>query len=396
MSKFADTSNTALAYAVEATFDVAPTAGYSLLRNTSESFNTSIERADSDEITSSRQYSGSAQVSGSSSGSVGFQLSYGEYDPFLEAVLQSSGFSSAYSDTIVDISSKVCEVTSTANLKVGMLVKLTGLTVSTQDGVFTIGAISDATHFTVVETLSDEGSSTVAATHGGSAFNEKTDRSFTFEKNLPADGDDHFFIFSGQKASSLSLSMTTGSIISGDIGFMGATPAASATSKDGDGYTASLTNELMNSVSNVKGLSLHSIASNGTATLVTDTTFQELSVSIDNNLREQPGIGSLFSQGIGSGRIKVEASATLYFANREIYDEFLTNGTMQLRFQLTDSKDAYGNRYGFVLPQLKIASYEAAATGADSDIMATISFTGEEDVLSGTSSSIVITRIPSA
>jgi hypothetical protein len=396
MSKFADTSNTALAYAVEATFDVAPTAGYSLLRNTSESFNTSIERADSDEITSSRQYSGSAQVSGSSSGSVGFQLSYGEYDPFLEAVLQSSGFSSAYSDTVVDISSKVCEVTSTANLKVGMLVKLTGLTVSTQDGVFTIGAIPDATHFTVVETLSDEGSSTVAATHGGSAFNEKTDRSFTFEKNLPADGDDHFFIFSGQKASSLSLSMTTGSIISGDIGFMGATPAASATSKDGDGYTASLTNELMNSVSNVKGLSLHSIASNGTATLVTDTTFQELSVSIDNNLREQPGIGSLFSQGIGSGRIKVEASATLYFANREIYDEFLTNGTMQLRFQLTDSKDAYGNRYGFVLPQLKIASYEAAATGADSDIMAPISFTGEEDVLSGTASSIVITRIPSA
>jgi hypothetical protein len=396
MSKFADTSNTALAYAVEATFDVAPTAGYSLLRNTSESFNTSIERADSDEITDSRQYSGSAQVSGSSSGSVGFQLSYGEYDPFLEAVLQSSGFSSAYSDTIVDISSKVCEVTSTANLKVGMLVKLTGLTVSTQDGVFTIGAIPDATHFTVVETLSDEGSSTVAATHGGSAFNEKTDRSFTFEKNLPADGDDHFFIFSGQKASSLSLSMTTGSIISGDIGFMGATPAASATSKDGDGYTASLTNELMNSVSNVKGLSLHSIASNGTATLVTDTTFQELSVSIDNNLREQPGIGSLFSQGIGSGRIKVEASATMYFANREIYDQFLTNGTMQLRFQLTDSKDAYGNRYGFVLPQLKIASYEAAATGADSDIMATISFTGEEDVLSGTASSIVITRIPSA
>ena len=86
----------------------------------------------------------------------------------------------------------------------------------------------------------------------------------------------------------------------------------------------------------------------------------------------------------------------MYFANREIYDKFLTNGTMQLRFQLTDSKDAYGNRYGFVLPQLKIASYEAAATGADSDIMATISFTGEEDVLSGTASSIVITRIPSA
>jgi hypothetical protein len=396
MSLFADTANTSLAYAVESTFDVAPTAGYALLRNTSESFNTSIERADSDEITTTRQYSGSSQVSGSSAGSVGFQLSYGEYDPFLEAVLQSSGFSSAYSDTVVDISSKVCEVTSTANLKVGMLVKLTGLTVSTQDGVFTIGAIPDATHFTVVETLTDEGSSTVAATHGGSAFNEKTDRSFTFEKNLAADGDDHFFIFSGQKASSLSLSMTTGSIISGDIGFMGATPAASATSKDGDGYTAASSNQLMNSVSNVRGLSLHSIASNGTATLITDTTFQELSLSIDNNMREQPGIGSLFSQGIGSGRFKVEASATMYFTNREVYDKFLSNGSMQLRFQVTDSKDVYGNRYGFVLPELKITTYEAAATGADTDIMATIGFTGQADTLSGTGSSLIITRIPSA
>jgi hypothetical protein len=396
MSKFADTADTSLAYVVEATFDVAPTAGYALLRNTSESFNTSIERADSDEITSTRQYSGSAQVSGSSAGTVGLQLSYGEYDPFLEAVLQSSGFSSAYSDTVIDISSKVCEVGSSATLKVGMLVKLTGLTVSTEDGVFTIGAIPDATHFTVVEAITDESGSTVDATHSGAAFNEKTERSFTFEKNLPADGDDHFFIFSGQKASSLSLSMTTGSIISGDIGFMGATPSASATSKDGDGYTASSTNELMNSVSNVKGLSLHSIASNGTATLITDTTFQELSLSIDNNMREQPGIGSLFSQGIGSGRIKVEASATMYFANREVYDKFLTGGSMQLRFQLTDSKDVYGNRYGFVLPELKIASYEAAATGADSDIMATVSFTCQADTLSGTGSSIIITRIASA
>jgi hypothetical protein len=396
MSLFADTANTSLAYAVESTFDVAPTAGYALLRNTSESFNTSIERADSDEITTTRQFSGSSQVAGSSAGSVGLQLSYGEYDPFLEAVLQSSGFSTAYSDTVVDISSKVCEVGSTSGLKVGMIVKMTGLTVTTEDGIYTIAEIPDSTHYTVAEAITDEGSSTVAASHGGAAFNEKTERSFTFEKNLAADGDDHFFLFSGQKASSLSLSMTTGSIISGDIGFMGATPSDAGTSKDGDGYTASTSNQLMNSVSNVKGLSLHSVAANGTATLITDTTFQELSLSIDNNLREQPGIGSLFSQGIGSGRIKVEASATMYFTNREVYDKFLTNGSMQLRFQVTDSKDAYGNRYGFVLPELKITTYEAAATGADTDIMATVGFSAQEDVLSGTGNSIIITRIPSA
>ena len=395
MPTFADTSNSSLAYVEEVTFDTPPTTGFKLLRNTSEGFNASIESADSDEIDADRQFTGSVHVSGSSPGNVGLQLSYGEYDPFLEAVLQSADWTAGYSDTITDISSRVCTVSDTTGLKTGLLIKVTGLTVSSEDGVFTVESVTNGTTFTVVEAVTDEGSATAAATNGGVIENASESRSFTFEKNFIVDGTDNFFLFSGQRASSLSLSMTTGSIVSGELAFMGATPAASATSQEASSYSPALTNELMNSVSNVKGLAMYSVAPNGTATLITGATFQELSLSISNNLRDQPAVGSLFPQGIGSARIKVEATASLYFANRELFDQFLVNGSLQIRFQLTDAKDAYGNRYGFVLPELKISSHEATAGGTDSDIMASVSFAAQKDARSGTAKSIMVTRIPS-
>ena len=391
---FADTSNSSLAYVEEVTFDTPPTTGFKLLRNTSEGFNASIESADSDEIDADRQFTGSVHVSGSSPGNVGLQLSYGEYDDFFEAVLQSADWTAGYSDTITAVASRVCTVSDTTGLKTGILIKVTGLTVSAEDGVYTVESVANGTTFTVVETLTDEGVATAAATNGGTLENASVGRSFTFEKNFVVDGTDNFFLFSGQRASSLSLSMSTGSIVSGEISFMGATPAASGTSQEASSYSAALTNELMNSVSNVKGLSMNAVSPAGAFTLITGATFQELTLSINNNLRDQSAVGSLFPQGIGSGRIKVESTASLYFANRELFDQFLVNGSVQIRFQLTDSADVYGNRYGFVLPEMKIASHEATAGGTDSDIMASVNFAAQKDARSGTGKSILITRIP--
>ena len=71
---FADTANSSLAFVEEVTFDVAPTTGFKLLRNTGESLNTGLESAQSEEIDADRQYTGSVHVSGSSAGDVNLQL----------------------------------------------------------------------------------------------------------------------------------------------------------------------------------------------------------------------------------------------------------------------------------------------------------------------------------
>ena len=310
----------------------------------------------------------------------------------MEAVLQSTSWSSAYSDTITAVATRVCTVTSTATLKTGQIVKITGLTVTADDGIYTVETVNSGTTFTVVEAITDEGVASATVGHDGTIENASVDRSFSFEKNFIVDATDNYFLFTGLKASSMSLTMATGAIVNGTISLMGATGLASGTSQEASSYSAAGTNELMNGVSNVKGLSLNAVDVAGAFTPIA-ATFQEVGLTIDNSLREQSAVGNLFPAGIGSGRIKVESSATLYFSDRDLFDNFIINDSVQLRFQITDAQDAYGNRYGFVLPELKISSHEVVASGPDSDVLATVTFSAVKDARSGTAKSIIITRI---
>jgi hypothetical protein len=145
----------------------------------------------------------------------------------------------------------------------------------------------------------------------------------------------------------------------------------------------------MNSVSDITGLSLYSVDVNGVATEMAGT-FQELSLSINNNLREQTAVGSLFPAGIGSGRIDTEATASLYFSSQAFFNQFMANGSVQIRFRMSDPA---GNTYGVVLPEMKVASHEVTASGADADVMASVTFSGVKDTRSGTNASIIMTRI---
>ena len=389
---FADTSTYTLAYAAEVTFDTPITGSgvYTLLRNTGESMNTSIESARSDEIDSTRQYTGSVQVSGMSGGSVNFQLSYGEYDEFLQAALQSPTWTAAYSDsaTGVGASSVLLGVTATAGIRIGGSIRLSGLTIAAENKVYTVKSFILDTSITVEESITIV-TEAITIEHDGYIENGSTFRSYSFEKNFDVGGTPNYFLLSGMTPGSLSLNLSSGSIISGEIGFQGATGVAGAASQDSGTYVAAQTNELMNSVSNVSGLTLSAVSTAGALTAI-PATFQELSLSVDNSLREQNAVGFLYPQGIGSGRINVESSATLYFANRDFFDEFVVNGSVQISFVMTDGT---GNAYAVMLPEVKISSHEVVASGPDSDIMASVAFSGVKDSRYNTDASIIITRI---
>lgn len=392
MSQFADTADASLAYVEEVTFDTPPTTGYRLLRFTGESLNVSRESAKSEEIDPTRQNTGSVHVSGASAGDVNYQLSYGEYDDFLEAVLQSADWSAGYSDTATAVASQVLTVTSTTLLHVGALVKVTGLTVSAEDGIYTVGKVINATTFSVLETITDEGVATATVVNSGSIANAAVDRSFSFEKKFTANASDHYFLMSGMRVNGFSMSMASGSILNGSFSMMGATGIGGATSAETVAYAAAGTNELINSVSNIDGLVLSSVSSTGVLTDIA-AVFQEFSWSVDNGMRNQPAVGYLYPADIGSSRIAVEATATIYFANRALFDEFVVNGNVNLRWQITDDADVYGNRYGFMIPKVKVSSHEVVAGGADADIMVNVTFMAEKDTLMGSSKTILISRV---
>ena len=392
MSQFADTSQVTLAYAPEVTFNLAPTTGYTLMRFAGESMNISLESARSDEIDPERQQTASVHVSGSSAGDVNYQLSYGEYDAFIEAALQSAAWTAGYSDTVTAVASQVCTVTSTVGLLPGHIMKLTGLTVTADDGIYTVVEINSGTSFTVAETITDEAVATASAENDGDISNGSTDRSFSIEKKFTAGGSDHYFLMSGMKVNGFNMSMSSGAILNGSFSMMGATGVASATSQESGSYAAAGTNELINAVSNIDGLVLSSVDSAGALTAIT-AVFQEFSWSVDNSMRNQSAVGYLFPADIGSGRITVEASCTLYFANRDLFEEFIVNGNVNLRWQITDDADVYGNRYGMMIPKAKVASHEVVAGGPDADVMVNVTFAAEKDVLMGSNKSIIISRV---
>lgn len=86
-----DSSSTRLAYITEVTYGTTP-ATPTLLeqRFNSEGLNANIENVTSDEIRADRNVSDLVQVGSAASGPVGFELSYGSFDDWLESLMYST------------------------------------------------------------------------------------------------------------------------------------------------------------------------------------------------------------------------------------------------------------------------------------------------------------------
>ena len=69
------------------------------------------------------------------------------------------------------------------------------------------------------------------------------------------------------------------------------------------------------------------------------------------------------------------------------------NGTVNLRWQITDLADEFGNRYGMMMMKTKVASHEVLAGGVDSDILVSVNFVPEKDNLMGSNKTMTISRI---
>lgn len=71
-----------------------------------------------------------------------------------------------YSDTVTDITSKQCTVTSTTGLSTGFKVRLAGLAVTAEEGIYNVASVDDATHFTVTEAITNEASAAIPVKAG--------------------------------------------------------------------------------------------------------------------------------------------------------------------------------------------------------------------------------------
>lgn len=194
-----------------------------------------------------------------------------------------------------------------------------------------------------------------------SIYNEKTKRFFTVEKTVvDGAGVPVYFRFNGMQAGSLALNFQDG-ILQGSVTFMGLQGSTDTAILAGATYGPVHTAPLMNSADSITTITVTDSSDVDLEVLVTDMT-----LTLDNGLRGQRALGSLYNAGIASSRFKAEFSGNLYFKDKVIYDAFKANDYMKLAITLTDST---GASYAVTLNKLKTQSFEVVAGGVDQDMI---------------------------
>lgn len=381
---FASTSGGQIAYIAESTFGVTPGVGTpKFLRITGETLDYAITKEQSAEINASRAASSVVPLGATTSGGIQGEMQYAEFDPLIEAVLQSTfsaygtngvGTSFTADFTATTITASVAPTGSSAftTLKKGQWFRLD--TGGVNNGKFFRVSKTTAPTSTVI-TLEADTPATVGT--GVASCVVKTSRltngttqpSFTIERQV--NDITTFMAYRGQTAGKLSLSMQSGSFTTLSIDMMGKDCVVDDTATTLPGApSASQTYDVHSAVSGTDCV----IWIDGP---LAGTYIKSLTWDYDNALRAQDAICTLGSVGIGSGQIVCTVTAQIYFADVSLYQQFIANDYPEVVFS---SLDPLGNGYFITLPKANISSVKTNMSAKDQDMMLDVTFTAVRDV----------------
>ena len=362
----------------EATFGVTPTSGNpKVLRVTGESLDYAISKESSKEINASRTVASMIPVTASTSGNITGELSYKDFDDFMESTLQSTWVPFGTSGEGVATSVNVTTTTITATAAPTGLNAFTNLQPGQWFRVDSVGANSGKilrVHPTTAPTTTvitlDANTPGVASTaesvklQSSRLTHGKIQTSFTIERENSDIG--VFIKYMGQTPSKMNVNVASGSLTNVTFDFMGkAALEDTATMLPGTPVASS-------------AYDIHSGVSGATNAVwmdgapVTGTYVKSVSLDFDNTLRSQEAIGTLGAVSVAAGTINCTATASIYFANKDLFTKFRQNTNSSLIFASTD---AAGNGYIFSLPVANINTFKSNAGAKDQDQMAEITFT---------------------
>lgn len=183
------------------------------------------------------------------------------------------------------------------------------------------------------------------------------------------------FLQNGLMPNSFTLDINASAVMTGSVEFMGkATSTLTATTLGNSPYSAlnQLTNEITNATTDVGTL-----LKNGTAL---STAIKQIKVDGKGGLRNQMAVSSKFPVGIGTGRMEITGSAQVYFANLDMFNNFLNHDTISLQWNVFDSKLV---TYYFTIPALKVTADPVNSKGIDQDVMEDITWEAFRDPITG-------------
>lgn len=395
-------SRTQMWYALEGTngtnFGVIPTTGSrTQLRRTDDSLGYKTQFAVSNEVTSDRQTADSTLVGASTDGGVPFELSHKEYDPLLEAVMQSAyvhygtlGAGAALTLTLSTSGATITAGSAPADAFSGLVGKWIHLTAPSDlaNGATLLVTAATSTVLTISANtpIPGSGSRSVSAciiSHSRLS-NGTTMRSYTLEREH-ADIT-QWVTFRGMNVAKWSLSMQSGAIVNGSFDFIGKDQMAIQSTSRMAGLTSvvSQTGEVVNAV-----VGVGYVFENGAP--ISGTYIKNLNLTLDNKLRGRDGIGYLGFVDIANGTLEVMAKGQIYFADAVIYNKMLSGTRTSLSFRAGGSSDGKG--YVVTLPSVKITEATITSGGKEGDGMLDVTFQAFKDPTTG--KTILIDRVGS-
>lgn len=410
MANLASTSRTQVRYIKEVTPGTTPVTGNATdLRVTGESLDRNVTKVKSDEIRSDRQISSVTPTSASTSGGLNFEFSYGEFDPFLEAVMQDNytvygtngvgtTFTCDFLATTMTASVAPTGANAFTTLQKGQWFRVSAGANANNGKLLRVSTVTAPT--STVITLDTNTPAVVSAAVANVAVqtsrlvNGTLMQYFTLEKQFGGLGaagtDSEFFSFKGMTPSKLSLEFSAASKTTGSLDFMGYTGSQANTTILPGTANASRSYDIHNGASGISNIWL-----NGAPTTVTQFV-KSLSLSLDNGLRGQEGLGTLGYVGIGNGTLNMTGTMTMYFADGAMYQQFLANTYASIT---VGSIDASGNGYFIALPKLSLTTAKVVAGGKDQDLMVEFTVDALVDDTNATAAlrkSVIIDRVGAA
>lgn len=121
-----------------------------------------------------------------------------------------------------------------------------------------------------------------------------------------------------------------------------------------------------------------------------EMTFSTASLQIENNVREQPGLGHVFAAGMGMGKVAASLSGEVYYYDQTVLDTHMRNKRMKGQAVIETRE----GKFEFFFPNMVAQSPTSNAGGENQDYTTSLTLTAEEGVHDGVTCTMFVKFTP--
>lgn len=366
-------------YVPEVTLGVTPAAALTKLAVQTFNVNPQITTTESNSISDKRFTLDLIQTGGKTSGDMGIEWAYGQYQPFVESAL-GAAFEVPVSYTAATISASSVDnsLNATATFPtvlVGGWYKATGFTgANAVNNGKPFKVVSATTSKIIVSgiTIVTEAAGASVSIKGSNVRNGIVRKSFTMEVEQP-DLTTSFEAYKGMIVSTMAINSSTGALVSGSFGLSGLTTSYGTTTVGTGPDVAATINEVFNPTSSIGTIYVDGVA-------LTGTCVKTVNLTTDNGVRDNQCLGSLYPSNVLLGQLKATGTMNLYFNSFTMLNKFINGTSIALSYSF---KDTAGNVMVVDIPKVKFSAGTLSGLAKNSDRMVDLSFTATYDSVSG-------------